>query len=1842
MSVDFKRIILRNDKKNLGIPALQVGEPYFVSDTGELIFKTSEGSYVTLKTLSKGEVFYEHLSDDLQSKLRTLEDQFSEVSNHGYIDDFEYNSNTGELQFYSNNSAVGDVIKIATSSQSGGLSFDGGYVDEENKLHLTTDGVDVDGFDPILLPAGGGSGGSTGSKLTFSLTSGKTMSVADTATECNITFNFTSVDVETKEDTGDASLQVLVGGVVKRTLTVKQGLNSFNIMPYLQLGENSVSLVITDGYGATATRTCTIHREALTLSWNLGATEINTETLSLQMTPTGTGDKTIVVLVDGKIYSTNTTANNRRFAVNISGLTDGAHKIEAYCKVDLDGVELVSDTLTSVIAQTSSEYDKCIIVANCNISEIEQYTSLSIPYRVVDNNNPTDVQLIVNGEVVESSKVDQTEQLWTYRPSTVGAIKLEIVSGSTRWSQSINVKSLSVDVDEITDNLAYKFDPNRLTNLKEVILSDNFDLVNGGLVTDSDGIRCFKVMKGDRAKFPVSFFSDDSKQNGKTIKFIYKIENCSDFETTAIECFSNNIGIKISANSLLFKSEQQSVEMQTCEGYKSEIDFVVQPSTNRLTIYEDSIPAQTKQFASSDNFTQSSPQTVTIGSDDCNVLVYLIRYYSAELADNEILTNYIYDGKDGTEIQSRFNRSQIYDSAGNISPEKCAELNPDAHILIWQAPNISISKSNKVKGNLRHIYVNGGAGHNWTAHDVTDKVQGTSSARYVNAGLNQDFSCDNGFVLDDGSTVTDYAMTSESIPVHYFNMKVNTASSEHINNILLAHWFNKFQPYKRPARISDPRVRDTVEGHMAMLFYQNTGTEAVNLGAISVPPGKTVLYGLGCLNNSKKNYEVFGHNDTDDVAVIELNNNTSDNNLFKSDDMTSETWDDDGSYSWRYLSDKVDEADIKAKWQKFVSFVVACNPEKATGEVLSTPVELNKITYKSDTAEYRKAKFYCEFSNYAILDSVMYHYLFTLMFTMVDNRAKNTFWGYSAVTDRWHLCYGYDFDTAMGNDNEGALALRYGFLDTDRKGSRDVFNAADSVVYKLLRECFSKELKDMYIKLENDGCWDLNVFSNLCDEYQNMICPVLWIEDAYRKYISPLEIGDSSYLQMLNGKKRLQRRQFLTFQRQFISSYFRGAYTQSDLATLRGYTPSDWQGVEPKCEFTIVPYCDMFVNIDVGSESKSVRAYAGQQVTLNFTAIGTLNNTEIYFYNAQYLQDIGDISCIYPGYCSLAQLKRLKRAVIGSSATGYNNTNLTSIDVTNCESLEELNVENCTSFNQTLDLSNNIMLKKIYTRGSNTTGVTFATGCRLTEAYLNAITALRVKGLCYLKTLTVSDYSNLTTLVIDDSPAVDVGQMCNLATNLVYVSLKNINLALQNSSLLMRLSKLKGIDDNGYLSDAPIVTGTAELQGMSEYCREVIEKIFPNLTLQVLSILASYSVKFMYDKNTQYGDTQIVEEGSNAVIPSVNPTKAKTPSTVYNFVGWEDGYNNVNSDKSILASWLESTRRYVMSWHDRNGSIVQKQNIGYGEVVAYTGEDLESPNNYLWTGWDWKDWSVASENIKEDTTDLNVNATYDEIILPPVRDLENYDYLHSDDFRDTSAYTLGELVAVANAHLAEDYGFSVGDKIKIIPLPKSGITDESIVMRIERFNDRRLEDGGEKDAPHSDGDYSDFANISFGMIGVLNTARGMNSTNTNIGGFASSSVLKYLNSTVYNSLPVGWRSIIKPVQVWTTAGNSSTDLVKSICKMRLYNATEVGWSSNAPYITELDSARQDDGGYIMPYYRKNTKVKRMYNGSGDAQNYWTASPAAGSASSFCIVNINGGSYSYGAASGFSLACCFSL
>lgn len=298
---------------------------------------------------------------------------------------------------------------------------------------------------------------------------------------------------------------------------------------YLSTGANTVKLVLTDSYGATATRTCNITRESLTLSWNLEETMKNSGALTVNLTPTGTGTKKVVVKVDGDVYSEDTvTTSGRRLTKNIAGLAHGSHLIEAYCSLDIEGTTLTSDVLTAAIAQIEDGITLPVIASSFTAETAMQFTNINIVHRVIDPvNNPAEVEYIVNGETYDSDTIDQSAHTWSYRPTAAGPLTLEIVCGEQRWSHTLTVTELESPAEEVTEGLKLKFEPATIASLSgwehdgvTIQLSEKFDTVNGGLKTDSDGARGLLVMKGDRAVLNFNMFGDDARKTGKEVKVI--------------------------------------------------------------------------------------------------------------------------------------------------------------------------------------------------------------------------------------------------------------------------------------------------------------------------------------------------------------------------------------------------------------------------------------------------------------------------------------------------------------------------------------------------------------------------------------------------------------------------------------------------------------------------------------------------------------------------------------------------------------------------------------------------------------------------------------------------------------------------------------------------------------------------------------------------------------------------------------------------------------------------------------------------------------------------------------------------------------------------------------------------------------------------------------------------------------------------------------------------------------------------------------------------------------------------------------------------------------------------
>ena len=1486
----------------------------------------------------------------------------------------------------------GDEVTIPVATESGAdlsefhMSFDTGT----GYLHFY-DSNDVDVFDPVWIGGGGGGSGG-GSVLTFSMYTDPAFSVIESAGEAEIEFKFTSIDKETEVPTGSGNLAIYVGGLMKTNMTIQQGDNqTIDVFAYLSTGTNNVRLTMTDSYGNTATRTFTITLESFSLAWNLGDTNVNNDSsLSFYVTPTGNGSKSIYTKVDGTIVGNAdvVTTSGRRLTKTLTGLTHGAHTIEVYGTVVIGGVTLESNHLIAAVAVVLAGESDPVIAVKWPDGPLTQYTSVNIPYIVVDPSaNPATIQLMEDSEELNELDVDQSGHVWAYRPLTAGLKLVKIKRGSTVEYKQYAVQGLDISVEEVEDGLECKIDPSTISDLStwsnnghHLTLSQNFDLVNGGVIVDEEGAHCIRIAAGDSITLDLDPFAENAITNGLELKFIYKIADSSSKTASGIHSKNNGRGIDIQANNVYLMGNQNTATLSVCEGEKTELDINIQQKTENgdrlMMIWEKCSSFAFVQYAEDENFRHTDNVGLTFGCADADVYLYLFRAYSRDLTTAELRANYIVDGADGAEINERNTRNDIYDSNG-VNFELAAQANPDMDCVLISAEKMSTAKKKaggSVPCTIRHVRVSGGTAHAWTGTGSMD-LQGTSSEEHaLTAGPNLNWRLTGGITFDDNTTASGWAMhgTANSVPVNLFNFKKNIASQDHIVNRVCAEWYNRFQPAVRQARIDDPRVRDCLESTMCAVFFQNTSDAPVVVGPDTVQPDETIFFGLGNICSSKDCYDTFEY----DPIVIEVKQNPSDVARFKDDDLTGDNWDE--NYEFRYLDeDEYTENQAIALWQVVQSFIYKTDYTEATDELLDTAETINGTTYTHDTAAYRKAKWIAEAPNIFEMDTLYWHHIITLFFLLRDNRAKNMFWSYNG--SKWALRYNWDNDTGLCRNNQGYVDIEPGYMDWDTIGTDNVFNAADNALFTSLRENNFTQLQAMYRERETAGAWNLETIFNYIKESQNQVCESLWIEDAEHNAIRILQnMGNTSYLARATGRLQLHMKKALMFQKALVDSYFLAAAATTDRARLRTNTPQTWAGVEPSGTITLKTYTDMYVNLLAGATPYRVRATAGAAVTIDIVA--TLGNTETYIYSAEWIQELGDLSALYLQQFEIDTMRRVKKVILGHASDGYYNTGLPSIGIANCVKLEELNVAGITSLTSSLNLAHTLYLKKFDSRGSGVTGVRFAKNGRLQEAKLNDLASLYMSGLWNLSTFSVADYDNLGVLTIENCDAIDALSIVQAADNLENLRLIGIDWTLQSTELLNTLLTIGGINDNGVAGDPPcVLSGSVYVPILRKSESDAYAAAWPNLTVTYGQFITQHTVTFKnHDGTTLW--TEAVDQGSDATDPVLNgdiqtPTKPSTDEYSYSYRGWDGSLAQISGPRTLTAQFNATKRTYTVKWYAQ-GILMDEQTVEYGDEAVYAGNTptytMEEPmlGYYLWTGM----WDKSTGRV---TGNMTVNAKFE-------------------------------------------------------------------------------------------------------------------------------------------------------------------------------------------------------------------------------------------------------------------------
>ena len=1758
----------------------------------------------------------------------------------GFVADVEQAEGGINVEFGSGDS---QLIPIQAG---GGLAFDGGEVVQEGGkyyLHLTQNGEDIEGFSPIEIPATGGGGGSdTGSVIRIvNGLPGRSMSVM-AGNPVNIAYTWTSLDSADSTPTGAGTIHWYVGDSrVAVQNNVAQGSQTFDISPYLTSGvANTVKATIEDAYGTSKSFTWTINVIVFALTWNLDEiSDHGGDALTIRMVPSGTGAKNLHVTLDGtEIYTAVVSVSGRTSTANISAQTHGAHVIRAWFTVDVDGETLTSQTLTHVGIWRESGNTAPVVALLQSALTAAQYGTVALKYMIYDPAHETaSAALKVDGTAVSSLNVGRSVQTWAYRALASGSHTLSVVCGSESASCTLTVTSAGSGIAPVTQGLVMDIDPSGHSNAEvgrasfgyadgqgtnhPFAYSGNFDWVNGGFQQDGDGVTAFVIKRGTYVTADRSLFTDDAKTTGKEIKIIFKATECRDYDAELLRCVGDNIGIRLQAQQAAYSSALLSGSVQYCEDKKIELDINIESaSENKLAMaWLSGIPSRVIAYTDSDSWTQSgqNAENLKIGSDDCDVWLYRMKMYGNSLTRFEILDNFVADCGDPVEMIARHDRNNIYTQGGEVNRTALAAVSPGLRVIHIRAPRMTTSKEDDVTCDVEIIYNRGGETHHLIASGVTMKAQGTSSLEYILAALNLDldFATASSWVDGNGTdlTGTGYAMTENSIPVKYFNVKLNVASSENANNVLLADDYNEYQPDKTSERLADSRVRDTVEGHPCAVFFTNSSDAPITVGARTVPAGGTIMYGIGDMNNSKKNLDVFGQTGAHPMqCCVEIMNNNNAQCRFLSDDLTGETWK-DGNFEFRYPK-KPTQA-MKDQWQEVLSWVVSTNPEAATGDALDAPVTYDDTTYITDSAAYRRAKFKAEVGDYFRVGSLTYHYLFTERHGMVDNRAKNTFCSYEWYDDiedyRWNFNKDYDNDTADGNDNSGGMTFTYGMEDTDSVGAAKVFNASDSVLWCNVRDLLTDELAAMFQSREAAGAWNAERILQKFTEYQAARPEALWIEDCWGKYITPYTEGaETRFLNMALGTKADQRRQYEIYQEKYMSSKYGGSVATADRISLRSTIPETYTGVSPSGDMRIKPYSDMYITVKYGNAGTvKIRAKRNQYYNVICPA-GTLNDTETYIYLASNLIDVGSLAAMYLKMIDLSAARKLQRAEIGSGLVGYDNASLQSIAFGSNKLLEYIDLRGTSALQQDLDLAGLTGLKELYTGSSGVTGVTFAIGAPVEKAVLNSPRSLVAIGLTHLTQFSM-DGTNLQSIRVENSPLIDTDGIVSLALGLTRGRLTGVDWTCENPDTILHLAGLAGFDANGNQTDDFVLTGSAYVEDISQLDINAIVAAFPGLAITYGSLVAVHTVSFVNYDGTVLYTAQVRHGGgtANPVTSGAIPTPVK-PSSVgetYTFLGWNNALRSILEDTTVTAQYAAATRTYTVNWY-AGGTLKQSDTVDAYGSCAYTGEAPAGSGGSLWVGWDATPSSVQQ--------DMDIHAVFIQPVLP-TEAATNYAYAYSDDPEDDSGYTLAELYGIIASGAAKLY-LQKGDKIKFTT-PTNVFVDEEIIFQLIGFKHYKLAGS------------SDFAETVWHMIGLMNANRRMNAANTNVGGWETSEMREWLNETILPALPVPLQALAKLVEVKASAGNTSATIKTTEDRLFLLSYAEVGFEVNSvPYSNEVDAGAEE---ITFTVFTDNaSRIRKYYNGTGSATYWWLRSPWAASATSFANVGSTG-SGSNGGASG---------
>jgi hypothetical protein len=1311
------------------------------------------------------------------------------------------------------------------------LAFDGGYVDERGYMHLTLGGGDIDDFEPFYVGGGAGGSGSYTYNVTMeNLLESRVFTVPDGET-VSLKFNYYSVDSDGIGD-GPGIGQVMVGGVPKHTFSAVQGENTIDITKWLTPGSNTVSVRVTNSENAGKSLAYTITVAAISLASSFDASVPYTGAINFVYTPTGVATKVVHFELDGAEIGTDIiTTSGRQVSYTIPAQAHGSHVLRVWFTCDIDGQTIPSNVLYySIICTTDGVTTPIIAVTTPPLTGVEQYSNIVMRYRVYNPANLTSaITLEANGTTVTTLTVDRTEQTWSYRPEEIGDLTQTIRCGDVHvsWTQTVTESRIQVEAE--TEFLGLHLSSYGRSNNEanpgvwesNGISAEfsNFNFVSDGWLQDEEDTTVLRVTGDARLNIPYKMFAHDFRTTGKTMEFEFATREVLDYDAEIITCYSGDRGFKITAQQLLLASEQSSLGTRYKEDEHIRVTFVVEKkSENRLILcYVNGIMSGAVQYPEDDDFSQATPVGITIGSNDCTTDLYVIRAYDNSLTRHQILDNWIADTQNGLERLARYMRNDVYDVYGQVV---ISQLPTDLPYLVPQGAELPQFKGDK-KTISDYFTDPENPKRNYTSSGTQIDVQGTSSQYYYRK--NYKIKYKNGFILFDGSVADTYQMNENAVPTDTFTMKADVASSEGAFNVVLSMLYNEICPYKTPAQVANPKVRQTIEGFPMVIFWDN-GSETKFLGKYN-------------FNNDKGTAEVFGFKPGDESWEI-LQNGTE-RVGWHSADFSGNDWKND--FEARYPEDNTDITKLKA----LAEWLVSTDTDKATGSTIAA-VTYDGVEYTADTKEYRLAKFSAELSDHFVEEAVIFYYLFTEMFLSIDQREKNAFPTYLSDLGRWIVLF-YDADSSCGTDNKGNLAFDYYLEDIDYTEAGDpVYNGQNSVLWKNLRATRYNEIMAMYQNLRTSNKISYESTISKFDNHQSKWPEAIFNEDMYTKCLEPLiKDGDGLYLPMLQGKKEQWMKWWLYNRFRYLDSKYVTGTSMTNRITIRAHQ---------KANVKLTSYVNMYGHVYFNAAMVEHRMERGQEYEFEWPASGA-EDPVIGINDADLLTSLGDLSPLMVELIDVSGAPHISRLKLGDGASTYSNLSLNSVTLGSSKLLRYLDMRNCPNLTMTPDISGCTNIEEIYCDGTSIAGIKLPSGGILKTLHLpGTVVNLQVINQPQLTDFTIPSCNQITTLRLENAGVLD-----DIALDILNAMPENsrvrmLGIKYEDASdaalktFLTKLNSMRGLDENGNNTDNAQISGSIHAPEISISTKPLVDEaavIYPSLSITYDAVTKSTTARLV-------------------------------------------------------------------------------------------------------------------------------------------------------------------------------------------------------------------------------------------------------------------------------------------------------------------------------------------------------------------------------------------------------------